>query len=662
MGANCCGREVKHVPAKGNLFAYITTDLRTFLTFLCALFLVMAIVLLPTPLRSTFVIKTLSLASVIAGSVYAIEGAWESLKERRLDVNLLMVLAAAGAVLLGDFFEAAGLLFLFSLSGTLEAMAMSKTKSAIAELMKLRPEEALLIEGDSERMVPVKDLRVGQIVRVAPFDVIPVDGLVSRGASSVDASAMTGESRSVNVSEGDKVLAGTQNLDGLLTIEVSAELGDSTLDKIVALVEEAQENKASGERVSKWFGERYTLFVMASFVVSLAVRLWVLRQAGYVSVYDSLTLLVGMSPCALVISTPATTLSALAWAARNGILVRGGEFIEKAGLTSAIAFDKTGTLTVGRPQLVEVCVCSEPVSAAIEEDHCWMGHGEMSNESKDVLAYAAAAERYANHPLALAILNRAEEEKVPRWESDEATVVPGRGIRASVNNKRVLIGSVRLLEQFNLSVPEAMQERISQMQGDGLTASFVAIDDHVVAFGFADQARKEAKPALAKLRELGVKKLLLLSGDNQPTVDAVSAGLGIDSPRGGLLPHEKSDTITELAKTENVMMVGDGVNDAPSLAAATVGVAMGGLGSDVALNAADIVLMKDDLAMIPTLIQLGRKTNRVVKANLFFAAGVVVCLTLGSLTGHLPLLAAVIGHEGSTVIVILFGLRLLAGP
>lgn len=662
MSSACCGPSAKKRHSKGFSLGVIFSDLRTFLTALCGLFLVLAVVSLALPRHGDFISRTLSLAAVIAGSIYAIEGAWESLKAKSLDVNLLMILAAAGAVFLGDFFEAAGLLFLFSLSGTLEAMAMSKTKSAIAELMKLRPDEALLIEGDEERLVPVRELKLGQSVRVAPFSALPVDGIVSRGSSSIDASAMTGESRPVNVAEGDRVLAGTQNLDGLLTIEVAAEVGDSTLDKIVALVEEAQENKASGERVSKWFGERYTVFVMVAFVVSLLIRLFWVKQTGYASVYDSLTLLVGMSPCALVISTPATTLSALAWAARNGILVRGGEFIEKAGLTSAIAFDKTGTLTVGKPQLVEVCVCSAPVSTGLEEDHCWMGHGAMSTEAMDVLAYAAAAERYANHPLAQAILSKAEEVKAPRWESDEATVVPGRGIRATVNSKRVLIGSIRLLEQYQLSVPEGMKERIGQMQGDGLTASFVAIDDHVVAFGFADQPRKEAKPALAKLRELGVKKLLLLSGDNQPTVDAVSAGLGIDSPRGGLLPHEKSDTITALAKQENVMMVGDGVNDAPSLAAATVGVAMGGLGSDVALNAADIVLMKDDLAMIPTLIQLGRKTNRIVKANLFFAAGVVICLTIGSLTGHLPLLAAVIGHEGSTVIVILVGLRLLAGP
>ncbi len=662
MSSICCGPSRPDPPQKLSRKSFFS-DMRSLLTLLCGVFLALAVVVLLVPKYGDLVSKILGLAAVLCGSIYAVQGAWESLREKSLDVNLLMVFAAVGAVILGDFIEAAGLLFLFSLSGTLEALAMAKTKSAIADLIKLRPDEALLVEGNSEKLVAVRSLKIGQIVKVAPYSAIPVDGEVVHGVSSVDASAMTGESTAVNVIEGEKVLAGTQNLEGLLTIRVSTEVGDSTLDKIVALVEEAQENKASGERVSKWFGEKYTLFVMASFAVSMLVRLLLVKQFLYPSIYDSLTLLVGMSPCALVISTPATTLSALAWSARNGILVRGGEFIEKAGLVSAIAFDKTGTLTLGKPQLVEVCVCSQPVAAGVDEDEkCWMGSGPMSGEALEILSYAAVAERYASHPIALAIQNRAAQYATHDWDSSEASVVPGRGIRATVNGKRVLVGSIHLLEQFGLEVPETMRARISQMQGDGLTASFVAVDDHVAALGFADQPREGAAEVIKKLRSLGVNTMLLLSGDNQPTVDAISKSLGIDSPRGGLLPQEKSDAISELTHSEMVMMVGDGVNDAPSLAAANVGVAMGGLGSDVALNAADIVLMKDNLAMIPTLVLLGRKTNRIVKANLYFAAAVVLGLTVTSLSGHLPLLAAVIGHEGSTVLVILNGLRLLSGP
>lgn len=660
----CCGPRDLHERSFDGWRSFLFADLRTSLTTACGALLIIGAVMSVAPSLPRAAVDAVVVASVLCGAVFSVKEAAEALIAKSLDVNLLMVLAAIGAVALGDFFEAAGLLFLFSLSGTLEAYAMTRTKSAIASLMSLRPDTALVVTNSEERIVPVKDVLVGQTVRVAPFNAIPVDGTITAGMSSLDQSVMTGESRSISAGIGDTVLAGTQNLEGLIELTVTRAAGDSTLDKIVGLVQEAQENKASGERISAWFGEKYTLLVLGSFTASLLVRMVMLRQAWTPALYDSLTLLVGMSPCALVISTPATTLSALAWAARNGMLIRGGEFIEKAGTITAVAFDKTGTLTEGRPRLTEVCVCEAPVKAGADdsEDSCWMGKGTFSPAAQEIVAYAAAAERYSNHPLALALQRAAEEAGIALPDTNKSTVVPGKGIKSQIGGKSVLIGSRGLITSEGVSVPHHLEDRISRMQSDGLTASFIAIGEHVAVLGFKDTLRPGVAKVMEELRALGVKSLTMLSGDTAQTAAAVAAEAGLTEARGELLPDQKVEYVRRLAESGSVMMFGDGVNDAPSLAAATVGVAMGGLGSDVALNAADVVLMRDDLTMAGTLMRLGRRTNAIIKANLFFAAGVVIALTGFSLAGQLPLLLAVVCHEGSTVVVILSGLRLLKGP
>ena len=356
--------------------------------------------------------------SVLAGSFFALTTAWESLRAREVDVNLLMVLAAVGAVAVGQPLDAAALLFLFSLSSTLEALAMGRTKRAIEALVKLRPDEAIRIGAAGDERVPVEQLAIGDLVRIPPFESIPVDGLVTAGESSVDQSSMTGESVPVAKASGDRLLAGTRNLDGGLTMHVESVVGDSTLDKIVRLVEQAQDHKASGERISAWFGQRYTFFVLAAFAASFGVRL-ALKIAPGAAFYESLTLLVALSPCALVISTPASTLSALAFAARNGILVRGGEFIERAGQIDTIMLDKTGTVTSGRPKLVEVCLCSTVPTHAhhtpgecVEEDACWHGSGSLSSEATAILSAAAALEQYASHPIAEAVVAAARSNDV----------------------------------------------------------------------------------------------------------------------------------------------------------------------------------------------------------------------------------------------------------
>lgn len=607
--------------------------------------------------------------SVAFGAYFALKSAWDSLRERSIDVNLLMVLAAIGAVVVGQPLDAAALLFLFSLSSTLESLAMARTRSAIEGLVKLRPDKAIRIRDGVEAKVPVEELKLDDLIKIPPFEGVPVDGVVVEGTSTVDQSAMTGESVPVHKVAGDRLLGGTRNLDNVLVAKVTSTVGDSTLDKIVSLVENAQENKASGERISAWFGQRYTIFVVVVFALALVIRL-AIGETTNAALYASLTLLVALSPCALVISTPATTLSALAWSARNGMLVRGGEFIEKAGRIDTIALDKTGTLTQGKPQLVEICVCAKSMAAVgssgagcTEEEACWHGEGQVSPQALELLRFAASAEQYAAHPVAEAIKAAAKEHQVTVPQASGETTVPGLGVSAMVEGKQVAIGQIEFVRSQGVEIPDEFVQHLSSFYSKGMTVALLAVGDELAALGFMDTPRPEAKAFLERAKEAGVSQIVVLSGDTEKTVEAIAGELGIDQHRGALLPADKSAAIQKLVgEGRHVMMVGDGVNDAPPLAAATVGVAMGGLGSDIAMNAADIVLMHDRLDRIPEIMRLGRRTNNIIRANLYFATGVIVVLTLFSLFGKLPLPLAVIGHEGSTVLVILNGLRVLRGP
>ncbi len=644
-------------------------DIRAILTALCGLGLVASLVS-ANPTYAWF--------ACLCGSYFAIKSAYESIRSREIDVNMLMVVAAVGAITV-DFMDAPGhvrgsgardaaaLLFLFSLSGTLEAFAMAKTRSAIEGLVKLRPTQAILVTDAGERKVAVESLKIGDLVRIPPFEPVPVDGEIVEGRSSVDQSAMTGESTPVSLGVKDALLAGTTNLETALLMRVKSTVGDSTLDKIVDLVKEAQENKASGERISTWFGQRYTLFVIGAFLLSLFIRMALGAQVG-AALYTSLILLVALSPCALVISTPATTLSALAWAGKRGILVRGGQFIEAAGQADILALDKTGTLTTGRPQLVEICVCAGAKVIAggarvpcTEEESCWHGDGMMSDEAIRLLRAAAAAEVYSSHPVADAIRQAAEAYEVSTPDADNHSASPGLGVRATVEGKEVAVGQKRFLESLDIRLPADFIEHLEQLQRNGLTVAVMSFGGRLAALGFSDTPRKEAQSFLSEMKSHGFKKIAMLTGDTPQTAGWVGQHLGIEDIRAALLPDEKTTMVDQLAKEGRVMMIGDGINDAPSLARASVGVAMGGLGSDIAMNAADVVLMHDRLDRVPELIRLGRKTNRIIRANLAFAAGVIVLLTILSLFAKLPLPLAVLGHEGSTVLVILNGLRLLKG-
>ena len=623
-------------------------NIQAVLTALCGVSLALGYVLGPA----------WAYASAAFGSVFALRTAWDSLRERSLDVNFLMVLAAAGAVVVGRPADAAALLFLFSLSNTLETYAMAKTRSAIEGLIRLRPDRAMRLTDEGDELVATHDLVVGDRVRVAAFENIPVDGEIESGITSVNQAAMTGESVPVPKSIGEPVLAGTQNLDGMFVMRVTAPAGGTMLDKVVDLVRDAQENKASGERISQWFGQRYTFFVIAVFVVALLVRLG-LKQPIHEALYGALVLLVALSPCALVISTPATTLSALAWAGRRGILVRGGQFLERLRDIRVVVMDKTGTLTAGTPHLAEICVCA-PVAAGTvcrEDEACWHGSGDLSKEAQRMLRAAAAAEQYSSHPLAVAITRAARENGIEVPEAHEQTDHPGLGIEARLVEGTVRIGQRRFFEHL----PSEFAEHVEELQHRGMTVAIMEYQGKHAALGLRDAPRPEAPEVVRQLKASG-RRVIMLTGDTVPTAKAVAQEVGVDEYHGGLLPADKTSRVAELENSgQPVMMVGDGINDAPALSRASVGIAMGGLGSDIALNAADIVLMQDRLARVPQVIALGERTSRIIAANLVFAAGVIIALTVSSLFFKLPLPLAVIGHEGSTVLVILNGLRLLQG-
>lgn len=598
--------------------------------------------------------------SVLFGAIFPVAYAYESLREKNIGISLLMLVAAAGAIAVDQVIEAAILLFLYSLSGTLEEFAMGRTRSAIESLMKLRPDRATLIRDSGEVQVSIHDLQIGDNIRVASFEAIPIDGVILSGETHADESSMTGESIPVAKGIGDKLISGTQNMEGTCIVQVTAPVGQTALDKIVLLVRDAQENKASGERISQWFGRNYTFFVLGAAILSFFVRHFGFHEAPRQAFYDSVILLVALSPCALVISTPASTLSAMAWAARNGILIRGGEFIEMLGKISIVSVDKTGTLTRGRPELVEVCVCRPVVAGGVclDEGACWHGEGTPSADAAEMLRAAAAAEQYSTHPIADAIVRAARTLGIDIPEALDQKDRPGMGVSATIDGKGVRIGQRKFFEDL----PADFAAHVEELQSRGLTAAILEVEGSFAALGLRDEPRKEAATVLQKLRGLGIKRIAMLTGDTKQTAQAVAAEVGVDDWHAALLPADKIALIEEFEKEGRVMMVGDGVNDAPSLTRASIGVAMGGLGSDVALNSADVVLMGDRLSALPELIRLGRRTTGIIWANLIFGAGVIAVLVALSLFGWLPLPYAVVGHEGSTVLVILNGLRLLGGP
>jgi Cd2+/Zn2+-exporting ATPase len=586
----------------------------------------------------------------VAGGAFGIKGSLEALRQRTLDVDLLMVLAALGAWAVGSPFEGAMLLFLFSLSNVLQAYAIDRARHAIQALVKLRPKEALTRRGGRLARLPVEKLLIGDVVIVRPGERIPVDGQVVEGESSVDQSSITGESMPVSKAPGSGVLAGTINQSGGLELRVARLARDTTLAKMIKLVEEAHSEKAQTQRLVDRFEQVYAWCVIGLTVLLIMVPVYVLGQAFEPVFYRAMTVLVAASPCALVISTPASMLSAIGNGARRGVLFKGGIYVEQAAGVKVVAFDKTGTLTLGKPQVTDIVPLAGP--------------GQVGEP--ELLALTAAVEAKSEHPLALAIVKAAQQRGLVPAEATAFQSESGKGARATVAGQEIAIGNLRYFEGLRAEGLGEARGALQRLLDQAKTSVLVArlLDESRAEFlgliGVADVVRPEAAQVVRELKAMGVERVVMLTGDNERVAQSIARQVGVDEFYADLLPEDKLRIIGDLQRQVGPLaMVGDGVNDAPGLAQANIGIAMGAAGTDVALETADIVLMADDLRNIPYLMALSRQTRKTLLTNLGFAVFMIGLMLVGIFLVRLPLPLAVVGHEGGTVLVSLNGLRLL---
>lgn len=602
---------------------------------------------------------SLYIAAYAFGGYYLLREAIDSLRLRRLEIDALMLVAAVGAAVLDQWAEGALLLVLFSLGHALEHYAMDRARKAISALADLAPPMAEVRRDGVVDQVPVGDLRLGDIVIVRPNTRIPADGFVTSGSSSVDQAPITGESVPVDkaavddaalatarpntLTDESRVFAGTINGSGALAVQVTRRAADSTLARLVGMVAEAETQKSPTQLFTDRF-ERIFVPVVLGTVVLLLFAFLVIDEPFGDSFYRAMAVLVAASPCALAIATPSAVLSGVARAARGGVLVKGGGPLERLGTLGAIAFDKTGTLTVGKPQLTEAL----PASGVLEQE---------------LLTFAIALEKLSDHPLAAAVVRDGSERLGAGTGIPEATdlrSITGHGLTARVDGAEVFLGKTALFDAVGgPTLPENLRATAAGLKAQGRTTVVLRKDaQYLDVLGLMDQPRPEAASVIGRLRQIGIKRMVMISGDNQRVVDAVAETVGLDQAFGDLLPEDKVATIKQLRAENPVAMVGDGVNDAPAMANATVGIAMGAAGSDVALETADVALMGDDLGRLPFVIGLSRATSRVIRQNLWISLGMVAILVPATLAG-LQLGAAVVFHEGSTLMVVANALRLL---
>ena len=584
--------------------------------------------------------------ALVTGGWDAAKDTWENIRERKLDIHFLMLAVAVGAVCIGAWGEAVLLLFLFSASGAMEDYALDRTQREVGSLLKSAPKVATLVmaQGD-ERLIRIEELGIGDRVRVRPGEAFSADGLVVKGRSASDESTLTGEAVPVEKDVGAQVFSGTINLWGTLDFEVRRLPSESTLQKIIRLIQTAQKLRAPSERFTDRFGGKYTLAVLGGCAAMFLV--WWLgfglppftNAGGQTSAfYRAMTLLVVTSPCALVLSIPSAILAAIAWGAKNGVLFRGGGAIEKLAEVKVIALDKTGTLTTG--ELVVVGCESFP-----------------RGREQEVLELAYALEANSQHPLARAIVRHARASGVRELDAEEFQSLTGKGVRGRVSGAQVLLGRRELLE----SGPLAEWARTLPPSAPDLSEVWVIGRDVVGRVLLRDQIRAESKEVLAKLKRAGLRTMML-TGDRRQAAESVARELGLDEVRAGLSPEDKVAAIQSVRDQGlRVAMVGDGVNDAPSLAAADVAVAMGARGSDAALEQAEVVLMHDRIENVLSALRLSRRAKSIIRQNLAISLGVVVLMAIASIAGVVPLALGVAAHEGSTVVVCLNSLRLLFG-
>jgi len=580
----------------------------------------------------------------IAGGAHAVSHAWADLRRGEVSIDLLMVLAAVGSAAIGHWADGGALLFLFSLSHALEALILGRTRRAISDLMDLTPEEAVRITDGREERVPVEQLQPGDVVVVHPGERLPVDGTIQSGSSSLDESPVNGESLPKDKTVGDHVFAGTLNQEGVLQVAVTRAANQSTLARMVQLVEEAQAERAHSQQFTEWFGARYTWVVLALAAITygLAVTIGGLTPAD--AFYRAMTVLVVASPCAVVISIPAAILTAISSAARGGVLFKGGLAVERAASLRAMAFDKTGTLTIGRPRVVEILTAP----------------GITSDQ---VIQTAASLESHSEHPLAKALLSAAHDRKLELLPFENVQAVTGHGIVGDRSGQAYSVGKITWFHEQQIPFDPTLQSAIEQAMARGSTVVALAAGQQAWgAIAMADTLRPTAAVALQELHKLGLRELVMLTGDAEPVAREIGRQLQLTA-HAALLPADKLQLIKQIrARSGPVGMIGDGMNDAPSLAAADLGWSLGGAGTDVALETADVVIMADDLRRLPYAIALSRRAQSIIHQNLTFAFGMMLTLLVTTLFVTVPLPLAVLGHEGSTVLVILNGLRLLSFP
>ena len=588
-----------------------------------------------------WIATTLYIGGYVFGGWDISQHAWHAIKEKHFDTDLLMVMAALGAAFLGEFAEGALLLFLFSLGHALEERALDRARAAVRALADLAPKTALVRRDGKEQELPVESLQLEDVVIVRPGVRIPVDGVILIGNSGVDQASVTGESLPVDKVPGDQVFASTVNGEGALEVKVTRLAKDSTLARVMKMVEEAQAQKSPTQQTVEKF-ER--VFVPAVLIVTALVII-VPPMFGFPfheSFLRAMSLLVAASPCALALGTPATILAGVAQAARNGVLVKGGAHLENLGRLKAIAFDKTGTVTHGRPEVTDLVVFP---------DSGW--------KEDDVVSLVAGAESRSAHPLAQAVVRSAQS--LPVSVMDEVESLTGRGLRAISNGKTIWIGNRKLMDEAMVTIPSDALQKADALQQSGKTLMWIAEDKTVIGLiALADTLRHEAAPTMKALKQTGVAHTIMLTGDNTRSASAIAKEIGLTEYRADLMPEDKLTVIRDLVREYGqVAMIGDGVNDAPALANATVGIAMGGAGTDVALETADVALMQDDLRRIPLFIALSRKTSRVLKQNITLSIGIKVVFLALNFTGLATLWMAVFADMGASLIVVFNGLRLL---
>lgn len=589
-------------------------------------------------------VRCVYVLAAVAGAWFVLPKAWFSLLRLRPDMNLLMTVAVAGALAIGEYFEAATVAFLFALSLALEAWSVGRARRAVAALMSLTPPQARIVLPDgNESLVNVADVPVGGRFIVKPGDKVPLDGRIVSGQTTVDQSPITGESLPVSKQTGDEVFAGSLNHDGAVEVQSVKPASQSTVAQIIKLVREAQSRRSPAERWVESFARFYTPAVLAlAVIVGAVIPLFVGNWGGWF--YQALVLLVIACPCALVISTPVSIVAALASAARHGVLIKGGEFVELPARLKAIALDKTGTLTQGRPAVQEAV----PLS----------GHTEA-----ELLQIAAAIELRSEHPLAQAIVTHARARGIRPAPVQGYQALKGKGATALLNGRSVWIGSHRYLEERGEETPE-LHDRLEQLAGSGSSVVVVGEDGHVCGLiALADQLRPDASAVIRDLRAAGIEHVIMLTGDNTPTARAIAQASGIDEFRAELRPEDKVIAIEELVQRYGAVgMIGDGVNDAPALARASVGIAMAAIGTDAAIETADIALMSDDLSRVPWLIRHSRRALRIVRQNILASLAIKAAFIGLTLLGHASLWAAIAADMGVSLLVVGNALRLLRDP